>query len=252
MLVAAAPGAIVGNVFAVLADYRSRRVIATGGAFGFAAALAVLRLSLRRSPCSSSRRSRSAARRARCATRPRSRSSTSPATKLRRQFSRAVLFGAVGDLLGPVLLIVVAASGLSWRVAFRVGAGHGAALRPLARDVPLPAATRAHAEHDCARRVCGPIVRDPRVWYFGVLAAVARPARRGRARVPDRVPRAGPRADGRGQRSRSRAASVVGALVGFVTTSRARLPATGAGDAQPDGRHHGVARRSRCSSRTSG
>ena len=40
MLVAAAPGAITGNVFAVLADYRSRRVIATGGAFGFAAALA--------------------------------------------------------------------------------------------------------------------------------------------------------------------------------------------------------------------
>ena len=41
MLVAAAPGAIAGTVFSVLADYRSRRVIAAGGAFGFAAALAV-------------------------------------------------------------------------------------------------------------------------------------------------------------------------------------------------------------------
>ncbi len=40
VLVAAAPGAIAGNVFSVLADYRSRRVIASGGAFGFAVALA--------------------------------------------------------------------------------------------------------------------------------------------------------------------------------------------------------------------
>ena len=39
VLVAAAPGAMVGSVFSTLADFRSRRVIASGGAFGFAASL---------------------------------------------------------------------------------------------------------------------------------------------------------------------------------------------------------------------
>ncbi len=39
VLVIAAPGAILGNVFTVLGDHRSRRAIAAGGAFGYAAAL---------------------------------------------------------------------------------------------------------------------------------------------------------------------------------------------------------------------
>ena len=39
MLVAAAPGAIVGNGFAVAADHFSRRAIASIGTFGFAATL---------------------------------------------------------------------------------------------------------------------------------------------------------------------------------------------------------------------
>src|SRR2546421_140390 len=40
VLTMAAPGAIVGTVFAAAADHVSRRLIAAGGAFGMAAALA--------------------------------------------------------------------------------------------------------------------------------------------------------------------------------------------------------------------
>ena len=39
MLVLGAPGGIVGNVSAVVADHRSRRVIASAGAFGYALSL---------------------------------------------------------------------------------------------------------------------------------------------------------------------------------------------------------------------
>src|SRR3954453_18295099 len=41
VLAAIAPGAVIGSVFAAAADRYSRRVIAAGGAFGFAAALAL-------------------------------------------------------------------------------------------------------------------------------------------------------------------------------------------------------------------
>src|SRR5262245_46948785 len=40
VLIAAAPGAIAGNAFAIAADHTSRRVIAAVGAFGFAIAMA--------------------------------------------------------------------------------------------------------------------------------------------------------------------------------------------------------------------
>ena len=41
MLAAIAPGALVGGVFAYAADRASRRLIAGGGAFGFALSLAL-------------------------------------------------------------------------------------------------------------------------------------------------------------------------------------------------------------------
>jgi hypothetical protein len=104
----------------VLADYRSRRVIATGGAFGFAVALAGCgRTDLDRD-------GRGVVR-ARCAS-----SAMCDATdvalvdvagdEIPAVVSRQFIFGAVGDLCGPLLLIVVSLSGLSWRVAFAVGA----------------------------------------------------------------------------------------------------------------------------------
>jgi predicted MFS family arabinose efflux permease len=164
----AAMGAIAGNVFSVLADFRSRRVIASGGAFGFAAALtffglaqsfALLLLAAFVYGCAST---------AMC-------DATEVALvdiageERAAQISRTFLLGAAGDLLGPLLLIGVAAAGLSWRVAFGLGAAVVAAyaIWLVSCRFPPPPARRAD---DSVRAGLGPIVRNPEVWYFGILA----------------------------------------------------------------------------------
>ena len=142
---------------------------------------------------------------------------------------------------GPLLLIVVSLSGLSWRVAFAVGAGTVLLYGLWLMTFPFPPPPGRDAEHT-AREGLRPIVRDPRVWYFGVLAMLSVRVRRGRVRVPDLVPRAGPRAHG-GRGDRRRRGVHRRRARRLHHDQPARLPAAGAGDAQPDGRHHRVARR---------
>jgi MFS family permease len=217
VLVAAAPGAIVGNVFAVLADFRSRRLIASGGALGFAVALAVFGLA-QSFPvllvasfvlgCASS---------AMCdATEVAlvDLAGDEPASQL----SRSSLFGAVGDLLGPLLLIAVAAAGVSWRFAFAIGATTAAVYGVWLACCGFPP-PHAHAEHNSMRATLTPIARDPRVWYFGVLAMLLGPLdEHALAFLIAYLER-----DVHASTATATAiasASIVGALLGFLTTSR--------------------------------
>jgi MFS family permease len=173
VLVVAAPGAIAGNVFAVLADYRSRRVIAAGGAFGFAAALAVFGLAHSFVLLLLAGFAYGCASTAMC-----------DASEIAlvdiagedssAQISRTFLFGAFGDLLGPLLLIGVATAGLSWRIAFGAGAAISAIYAIWLACMPFPAPPPRRSEHS-ARAGLAAIVRNPQVWYLGILALLLGP-----------------------------------------------------------------------------
>ena len=156
--------------------------------------------------------------------------------------SRQFIFGAVGDLCGPLLLIVVSLSGLSWRVAFAVGAGTVLALRPVADDVPVPPATRTQRGAHSRVRGCG---RSSATRGCGTSACSRCCCPRWtRTRCAFLISylehdhgltAAGAIAVG--------AASIVGRARRLHHDQPARLPAARPGDAQPDGRHHRVARR---------
>jgi predicted MFS family arabinose efflux permease len=217
VLVVAGPGAIVGNVFAVLADYRSRRVIAAGGAFGFAAALAVFGLAPTFPLLLVAAFGLGCASTAMC-----------DATEIAlvgiagddsaTQMSRSFLFGAAGDLLGPFLLIAVATGGLSWRAAFAFGALTAAAYAVWLTMLPFPPPPTRAPDHS-ARAGLGPIIRDRRVWYFGVLALLLGPLDEDAlafliAYLERDI------ALTTASATSIAMASVVGAIVGFVSTGR--------------------------------
>jgi len=172
VLVAAAPGAIAGTVFSVLADYRSRRVIAAGGAFGFAAALAVYGLATSFPMLVVASFAHGCAATALC-----------DATELAlvdvsgddapAAVSRSHLFGAVGDLLGPVFLIVATATGIGWRGAFLVCAVLVLAYAIWIATLPIPAPRTF--EHERARDGLREVVRDRRVWFCAMVALLLGP-----------------------------------------------------------------------------
>ncbi len=218
VLVAAAPGAIAGNVFPVLADRRNRRVIASGGAFGFAAALATFGIAssfpvLVTASFALGMASTAMVDAAGVAL------VDVAGDEVSAQISRSSLAGAVGDLLGPALLVTVAASGASWRVAFLAGAvmtaSYGCWLA--ASPLPPPPDRRDGERTGDGVRI---VLRDRRVRYLGVVAMLLGPLdedflafliaylERGRNLSPALATTAA-------------TASVVGMLVGFASTSRA-------------------------------
>jgi predicted MFS family arabinose efflux permease len=174
VLVVAAPGAIVGNVFAVLADYRSRRAIAAGGALAFAAALFVF------AATSSWWAMLVAGFTLGCAS-----TAMCDATEIAfvevvgpdatSHLSRAFLLGSVGDLAGPVLLVAAATTGLGWRGAFALAAVGMTAYACWLATVPFPAPHPRAPDDGSARAHLAEIVRDRRVWLVGVLALLLGP-----------------------------------------------------------------------------
>jgi MFS family permease len=168
VLVLGAPGAIVGNVFPVLADHFSRRVIAAGGAFGYAGALFAFAFgrSFGVLACASFAIGF-------CAT------AVINGTELAlvdiagpdvtAYFARGVLFGTIGGLLGPVLLIAATATGFGWRGAFVVSAvvmvAYGTWLARLALPPPPTVDTARRPWHGLR-----PVLRDLHVWYCGGVA----------------------------------------------------------------------------------
>jgi MFS family permease len=171
VLVAAAPGAIAGSVFSVLADYRSRRVIAAGGAFGFAACLLVFAfapgfgvlvgVSFALGAASTAMVHASEVALVDIA-----------GEQLERAIGSASLFGAVGDLLGPLALIVTAALGWSWRVPFVAGAISCAAYGGWLAVLPLPRPVPVDGVHAGALRGTFSLLRDPAIWRFGLVGVL--------------------------------------------------------------------------------
>lgn len=175
VLAAIWPGALVGGVFSAASDRASRRVIAAGGAFGYAASLALFALGGSFAALA-------------FAAFVLGMSSTAmvdtaevalvelAGDDLRRALARSNLLATVGDLLGPGLVLAVAATGLSWRVAFGAGAlvlaAYGVALA--AAPLPRPAA-RDGGEGDEGRPGLSAVLRDPAVWMIGVIGLLMNP-----------------------------------------------------------------------------
>lgn len=175
VLAAIGPGALVGAVFAAAADRHSRRLIAAGGAFGFAAALAAFALGASFPVLAGASFGMGLA-------------STAmvdaaevalvelAGDDLRRCLARGNLLATVGDLLGPALVAGVAVAGLSWRAVFAVGAvlmaAYGAALA--AAPLPPPVALGDDDSHTEAEPALG-ILRDPAVWAMGLLGLLMGP-----------------------------------------------------------------------------
>src|SRR4051812_28714705 len=110
VLVAPALGAIAGSFFSALADYRSRRVIASGGGFGFSASLLAFALGHSFAALAAASFVLGVA-----ATAMVHACEVALVDLAGEQLESAIgsasLFGAAGDLLGPLALIVTAALG---------------------------------------------------------------------------------------------------------------------------------------------
>jgi MFS family permease len=173
VLVAAAPGAIVGNVFAIAADHCSRRVIASIGTFGFAVTLLMFAAG-------------------------RSFAVLLVAGFCLGMFATAMIdagelalldvageashdrlahsyfISCIGDLAGPMLLILVSAIGFGWRGAFGIAAAVVAAFGVWMATLPLPAPVH-HPEIGGVREGLREVVRTPAVWWVGLCALLVSP-----------------------------------------------------------------------------
>jgi len=102
---------------------------------------------------------------------------------LRRYLARSNLLGTAGDILGPGLIAVVAASGLSWRVAFWSGAALLGLYGVLLAASPLPAPpAAANADHEAddawpgtTRNRVAAVLRDPAVWIVALITLLMIP-----------------------------------------------------------------------------
>ena len=173
VLVAPAPGALLGNLLAISVDHRSRRVITAVGAFGFAGALCWFAVAPAFAACVTAAFVLGAG-----ATLMIRGSDVSLVDTARdtptTAIARSHVFGAVGDLFGPALLVLVAATGLGWRPAFAVFgalsflyAGWLATLR----FPPPPAPLDGHRVRDSVKAV----TRDRRVWWCASVALLLGP-----------------------------------------------------------------------------
>ena len=184
VLAAIWPGAVVGGLFAAAADRFSRRVIAAGGAFGFAVSLAMFAIgasfaTLVVGAFLMGMASTAMVDGAEVAL------VDMAGEDLRRYLARSNLLATVGDLMGPGLVAGTALAGLSWRVAF----GSGAVLMVIYALVlaasPLPPPSRAGGTDDAGeeggdgggrgRLGLAAVLRDPAVWVMGLIGLLMTP-----------------------------------------------------------------------------
>jgi MFS family permease len=175
-LLALYPGVgLVGGVFGVLADRHSRRLIAAGGALGYAAGLFLFAAGTNVPTLVAAVTVMGFAGDAMVR-------ATDVALvdvagdRLELAVARATLLGTIGDLAGPALLAVCLTTGLGWRAAFVVAglgmAGYGLLLasQPLPAPARPPDVTRDRGRR--ARQEVGAVLRDRRVFRLGLLAAL--------------------------------------------------------------------------------
>jgi len=173
ILAAGAPGAIVGNGFAIAADYFSRRVIAAGGALWFSAAVAVFATSTSYAVLVGASFVIGVAASAMVDASELALVDVS-GDELPRMLGASNFLGSIGDLAGPVLIIVAAWLGFGWQAPFLLAALLMAAYGVWLALSPLPPPHR-HAEQEAPHRALASIVRDRRVWIFGVMAMLLSP-----------------------------------------------------------------------------
>jgi MFS family permease len=173
VLVAAAPGAIAGNVFAIAADHFSRRVIAAIGTFGFAATLLTFAVGqsfavfLVAGFCLGL-----------FATAMIDAGELAlldiAGEQSHERLAHSYFISCIGDLAGPLLLIVVSAIGFGWRGAFGIAAVVVTAFGVWIARLPLPPPTH-HPEIGGVRDGLRDIVRMPAVWWVGLCALLVSP-----------------------------------------------------------------------------
>jgi FSR family fosmidomycin resistance protein-like MFS transporter len=183
VLAAIFPGAIVGGAFAAAADRFSRRVIAAGGAFGFALSLAVFAAGgsfavLAVGAFVMGMSSTAMVDGAEVAM------VEMAGDDLRRWLARSNLLATFGDLLGPALIAGAAIAGVSWRAAFAVGAvlmglyGLALAGSPLPPPPARSGGEPVDVEEGAGGRRRGllrAVLRDPTVWVLGLMGMLMTP-----------------------------------------------------------------------------
>jgi MFS transporter, FSR family, fosmidomycin resistance protein len=173
ILAAGAPGAIVGNGFSIAADYVSRRVIAAGGALWFAAAVAVFATSTSYPVLLAAAFVIGVAASAMVDACELALVDVS-GDDLPRMLGASNLMGSIGDIAGPAVIIAAAWLGFGWQAPFLLAAVLMAAYGVWLAVSPLPP-PHHHTERESPHRAIASIVRDRRVWIFGVTAMLLSP-----------------------------------------------------------------------------
>ena len=93
---------------------------------------------------------------------------------LPRMLGASNLMGSIGDLAGPAVIIAAAWLGFGWQAPFLLAAVLMAAYGVWLAMSPLPPPHR-HEEQEAPHRALASIIRDRRVWIFGVMAMLLSP-----------------------------------------------------------------------------
>jgi predicted MFS family arabinose efflux permease len=173
VLAAAAPGAIVGNAFTLAADYVSRRALAAGGAAGYACALAAFGFGHSFPMLLAASFVYGMAATAMV-------DSTELALvdvagdDLEPLLATSNLLGAVGDLAGPVTILVASALGFGWRGPFVAAAVLMLAYAVWLACLPLPPPA-PHEHRERPARALRSVARDRRVWFYAAVGVLMGP-----------------------------------------------------------------------------
>lgn len=165
--VAIAVGGVAGSGLTVLADYRSRRVIAAGGAGGFAVALLLVALADGLAPLLVASFLVGVAATAMVDAAEIALADLA-GDDLERHLTIQNVLGAAGDLLGPAIVVGVLAAGGSWRLCFAVGALVSAVYAARLATLAFPPPHEREDGHT-VRAGVGSVLRDPRVWLAGAV-----------------------------------------------------------------------------------
>ncbi|MPY94057.1 MAG: MFS transporter [Acidimicrobiia bacterium] len=186
---AMAVGSLLGSPLAVLVDHRSRCVLASLGAFGYAASLALFAMAPSLAVLLGAAMLLGAASDLLVGACEVALADLA-GEDLERELSRSNLLASLGDLAGPALFVAVGAAGWSWRVALTAGALAMALYGAWLATLPFPpphrgagpeaegaGAKRAgRADSDAtagsAWRGALGLLRDPGVWWLALVSAL--------------------------------------------------------------------------------